>query len=241
MTENLKAVIKDVLAQPKIPARMFINGDCAHHTGERGDYANFVRLIAPIRSAGIPIDLTVGNHDHRARFLASIAEARKLPRLVPDKFVSILKTPYANWFLLDSLDVVNKTPGVLGPAQLEWLAKQLDANQDKPAIICGHHTLNDPAKPPGGGLVDGQAFLEMLAPRRQVKAYIFGHSHVWKTTEYEGIHLINLPAVAYVFKPEQPSGWVLATLGQQGLRLQLFALNKSHPANGEVKELTWRT
>lgn len=236
MTENLKAVVDEIMSLSKRPARMFIDGDCAHHTGEIADYTQFLSLIEPVRKAGIPIDLTLGNHDHRDRFITSIPGAKEHPHPVENRYVSVLQTERANWFLLDSLDHVNETPGLLGQAQLDWLAKQLDANKDRPAIICGHHTLDKNI-----GLQDADAFLAELAARKQVKAYIFGHSHQWSFAEHEGIHLINLPAVGYVFQKGQPSGWVSASLKESGLRLELSALDKTHPAHGEVKELTWRS
>ncbi|MDD5263024.1 MAG: metallophosphoesterase [Methylacidiphilales bacterium] len=236
MTENLKAVVKEILALSKRPAHMFIDGDCAHHSGELADYTQFLSLIEPARKSGMPIDLTLGNHDHREHFISSIPGAGKHPHPVENRYVSVLQTARANWFMLDSLDQVNMSPGLFGRAQLDWLAKQLDANKDKPAIICGHHTLYGK-----GSLQDTDAFLALLAPRRQVKAYIFGHSHAWAFAEHEGIHLINLPAVAYVFSKEQPNGWVHATLLESGLRLQLSALDKTHPAHGQVKEFAWRS
>jgi len=239
MTENLKAVVKEIMALPKAPARMFINGDCAYHTGEAEDYANFLSLIEPVRKSGMPVDLTLGNHDDRAHFIESIPGAKEHPHPVEDRYVTLLETDRANWFILDSLDKVNKTPGLLGQAQLDWLAKQLDAHPDKPAIICGHHTLDDPAKG-GKGIADTDTFMALITPRKQIKAYIFGHSHRWEFAQHEGIHLINLPAVSYVFAKGQPSGWVSATLEESGLRLQLSALDKSHPAHGQVKELSWR-
>lgn len=240
MTDHLKAVINEITALPKRPARMFVNGDCAHRNGELNDYASFLGLIEPVRKCGVPVDLTLGNHDHRPHFIASVPGAKEHPAPVADRYVSLLETDRANIFMLDSLDHVNHTPGLLGQAQLNWLAAQLDANPNKPAIIYGHHTLDDPVKT-GMGLQDTAAFLSLIAPRKQVKAYIFGHSHRWEFGTYEGIHLINLPAVAYVFDSMQPSGWVHATVGESGLRLQLSALDKSHPAHGEVKEFTWRS
>ncbi|MGB7933682.1 MAG: hypothetical protein WCH04_15950, partial [Gammaproteobacteria bacterium] len=52
---------------------------------------------------------------------------------VIDKHVSILETPRANWFLLDSLQRTNDLLGRLGEVQLQWLAKALDARADRPA------------------------------------------------------------------------------------------------------------
>jgi 3',5'-cyclic-AMP phosphodiesterase len=73
-----------------------------------------------------------------------------------------------------------------------------------------------------------------------VKAVLFGHTHVWKHYEHEGIHFVNLPTTAYVFKPDEPAGWVDAELSPKGIRLQLHAITPHHPKDKEVLDLTWR-
>ena len=80
----------------------------------------------------------------------------------------------------------------------------------------------------------------MLLPRRQVKALLFGHTHVWSVKQREGLHMINLPAVAYVFNPLQPCGWVDAHLGENGMNIALRCLDPMHRWNGQTHELQWR-
>jgi hypothetical protein len=239
MTDNLKSVAAELAALTERPAGVLINGDCAYLDGQRGDYTNLTALLEPIRAAGLPVTLTLGNHDHRGNFWTGVAEAKAAKRPLSDKHVAIVKTPRANWFFLDSLDKVNVTPGLIGANQLGWLTDALAKNADKPAIVCAHHNHIEPDHK--GSLKDWDALLAVLAPRRQVKAYVFGHTHNWRVLEHEsGIHLINLPPVAYVFKEGRPNGWVHASLEPDGLRLQLRALDKSHPEHGQVKELKWR-
>jgi 3',5'-cyclic AMP phosphodiesterase CpdA len=146
----------------------------------------------------------------------------------------------ANWFVLDSLDRTNSTPGVLGAEQLAWLGRALDAHADRPALVMVHHNPNT-----GGnknGLTDTDALMAVLRPRRHVQAHFYGHSHRWQIDRDEsGIHLVNLPAVAYPFAPEQPSGWVEATVLPGGLRLELRARDPRHPGHAQARELAWRT
>jgi predicted phosphodiesterase len=129
---------------------------------------------------------------------------------------------------------------MLGHEQLDWLAKSLDAHQEKPALVLVHHNpgLN------GGnmGLKDTLPFLQIIRPRKQVKAYIYGHTHHWQVTQDpSGIHFINLPPVAYVFHDGDPSGWVHTTLKQDGMRLELRSLDPNHKAHGETHDLPWRS
>ena len=45
-----------------------------------------------------------------------------------------------------------------------------------------------------------------LQRRREVKAVIFGHRHVYTLDQIDGIHLVNLPAVGYSFADGNPVG-----------------------------------
>src|SRR5205807_8770353 len=119
---------------------------------------------------------------------------------------SLVKTAKANWVILDSLDKTLATPGLLGRDQPGWLAKKLDENPKKAAIVMIHH---NPGLTGNMGLKDTAALFEVIRPRKQVKAYIYGHTHTWRVEQDDtGLHLINLPPVAYVFQDGEPSGWV---------------------------------
>ncbi|MBI3879294.1 MAG: metallophosphoesterase [Verrucomicrobia bacterium] len=239
MADNLRAVTAEVNLLAQRPAHALVNGDCALLRGEPGDYVTFVDGVKPLREAGMPLHLTLGNHDDREHFWSGITEAGGAKRPMKDRHVSMVATPRANWFLLDSLDKVNFTPGLLGENQLAWLTDSLEKNADKPAIIVGHH--NPAEADHKGGLTDSDALFAVLAPRRQVKAFIFGHTHDWRVMKHDsGIHLINLPPVAYVFNASRPNGWVHAEVLEHGLRLKLSALDKAHAEHGQVKELEWR-
>jgi Icc protein len=238
MTQHFTNVSDELLTLPTRPAGVFINGDCAFNLGEMGDYALLAELLRPLRAGQMPIHLSLGNHDNRTRFWESFREAKEAQRPVVDKNVSLLPTRRANWFILDSLETTASTPGLLGADQLLWLAKTLDANPDKPALVLVHH---NPGIAGNIGLRDTTALFEVIRPRRQVKAYFFGHTHVWRIKQDpSGIHLVNLPAVAYVFREGEPSGWVRATLEPAGMKLELHCTDPTHQANGQVVNLSWR-
>ena len=240
MVDHFNIVSKDLLACSKRPAGAFLTGDCAYSHGESGDYAMLGELLEPIRKAEIPVHLALGNHDQREHFWAAFAEEKRASRPVVDRQVSLLETPRLNWYILDSLEKTSSTPGLLGQEQLDWLSKSLAEHTDKPAVMMVHHNpgLN------GGnmGLKDTLPFLEIIRPRKQVKAYIYGHTHNWKVEQDpSGIHLINLPPVAYVFHDGYPSGWVHALISQEGMRLELRSVDPAHKAHGEIHNLQWRT
>jgi len=261
MTHNLKTVTDEILAWPQRPGRVFINGDLAFISGTKHDYAALLGLLSPLREEGLPIHLAMGNHDDRGNFWKVLRASKTVQQSLPGRQAAIVRAPEANWFVLDSLIHTLTTPGRLGEAQRAWLAGALDANTDKPALILIHH---QPALLVGGktgsgaeetaelfammaggrngsGLEDAAELLAILRPRRQVKAWFFGHTHRWGAYQDEsGIHLINLPPTAYLFDEGRPNGWVHAAVQDGGARLELRCLDHAHKDHGQVVNLAWR-
>jgi 3',5'-cyclic AMP phosphodiesterase CpdA len=240
MTDHLDAAVKGVRALASRPAGVFVNGDCALMRGLAEDYATFSSLITPLREAGLPLHLTLGNHDDREVFWTALKDARPAVPPLASRQVSIVEGARANWFLLDSLDMVNKTPGNLGDEQRAWLAKALDAHVAKPALVMVHHNPNPKASEKKTGLLDTEELLAVLLSRRHVKALFFGHTHTWRFAEQDGLHLVNLPAVAYPFLPAEVTGWVDVRLTEKGAALTLHAHDTQHAAHGKITELAWR-
>lgn len=248
MAEHLGRVVAELLVEKETLSGVVINGDCAYNDGQAGDYAILLALLDPLREAGLPVHFTLGNHDDRDHFSAAVGDfAGGGP--VEGKYCSVLETPFANWILLDSLRYVNKVEGEFGEAQLAWVARLLEAQPDKPAILVGHHypqvfredIIPGEKKIQISGLVDSEAFLATLSERRAAKAYVYGHSHTWLLKRGEdGLHQINLPPTAYVFDEARPSGWVRATVSARGMSLELRSLDRAHPRHGERHELVWR-
>jgi 3',5'-cyclic AMP phosphodiesterase CpdA len=131
----------------------------------------------------------------------------------------------------------NVTPGQLGKPQRSWLASYLDANASKNLVVFVHH---DPDADSDNGLVDAEALLAILRPRRSVKALLFGHTHEYRRDQQDGLHLINLPAVGYNFSDPYPVGWVDATFSPRGGALKLHAIAGERRDDGKIAELPWR-
>src|ERR1051326_4674884 len=174
MADNFTIVSRELVALEKSPAGIFVVGDCAFNSGETADYSTVANLLEPLRKQEMPIHLTLGNHDNRERFWDVLQNEKTANRPLTDKQVALLRTPKANWFILDSLEKTLSTPGLLGEEQLHWLAKTLDENPSKPALILIHH---NPGLQENMGLKDTVLLYDILRPRKQVKAYIYGHTH----------------------------------------------------------------
>jgi 3',5'-cyclic-AMP phosphodiesterase len=240
---NLRRTIEALLDLPERPAAVVINGDLALKDGQRGDYVHFARLLAPLREAGVPVHLTMGNHDDRAVFYEVLKQERPSVPVVESKHAAVVRLAGANLFLLDSLKQTMVTQGLLGEAQRDWLARALDAEPGKPALVFAHHNPRlggDPLHYPGG-LEDSEELWSLLAARPQVKAYLHGHIHHREFYVHEGIHLLNTPATSYVAdKTTSTTGWTLLRLGASGMRVTTHTHLADHPWNGVAVDLSWR-
>jgi 3',5'-cyclic AMP phosphodiesterase CpdA len=240
MWDHLAQATREIVALPKRPVATLINGDCALARGLPDDYASVLASVQPLREAEIPVHLALGNHDHRSNFLAAIGDDDDRQSGAGDRVVSRLRLAHADVYLLDSLDKVNEVPGRLGAEQLAWLAKSLDAEADRPAVIILHHPTDLREVKDRGGLIDSEAFLDVVKPRRQVKALLYGHRHVWEARQEDGLHLVHLPATAYLFRDIDVAGWVEARITRDSMTLKLHAITPNHPQAGEIVELKWR-
>ena len=241
MWDNCAQACREILAMTPRPAAALVNGDCAYLRGLPADYETVLAGLAPLREFGLPVHLLLGNHDDRANVLAALPDTASRVANAAERYVDVLRLPNADVYLLDSLEAVNSTPGLLGAPQLAWLAELLDkAGGDRPALVMLHHQPD--ARPPEkvSGLRDTAAFLDVVRPRKQVKAVFFGHTHRWTHAAEDGLHMVNLPSTAYVFLEGQPSGWVDAHVGKKGMTLQLHAISPEHPKDKEKLELAWR-
>ncbi len=237
MTDNFVQAAKEVLQSDRKPASVFVCGDCAYLQGKADDYRVLHELVLPLREHGLPIHFALGNHDHRHRFWQVVEEGHPQPSPVLERQVAIVESPHANWFVLDSLDVTNKTPGVLGETQLKWLATALDQRTGKPALVMVHH--NPDNRPEPTGLVETKQLLDLLTARPHVKTLFFGHSHHWMIDQVKQLHLVNLPPVAYLFQEGDPNGWVEVQLNDRGATLTLRCIDKSHPLSDKQFPLKW--
>jgi 3',5'-cyclic AMP phosphodiesterase CpdA len=239
MARHFETAAREILGLAEPPDGAFILGDCALNSGEVEDYRTLLKLLEPLRNGGLPVHLALGNHDHREHFRAVLKPRGAFAKAKLRQHVAVLRTDAVNWFVLDSLERTLQTPGFLGGEQLAWLAEMLDANPKKPALVVLHHNPNDANV--SSGLKDTEQLLAILRPRRHVKAWIFGHTHTWRVeTDSSGLHLVNLPPVAYVFRQGNPSGWVHATVSNAGMRLELRCVDPGHPLHGQQVELPWR-
>ena len=230
--------MKQILALPKKPAAVIINGDLALAVGTAADYAVIRELIAPLRDAGIPTHLTLGNHDVRDIFMAAFPEMKSASALKEHRHNSLIDLPSTRLILLDTLDQSPGPSGKLGAEQIAWILAKIDEVPTKQVVLIGHHNpqVGGDTSHYKGGIVDTADFWPEIAQRPQVKAYIHGHTHEWTQAMESRIHIISTIACAYVFnKNTNATGWTSARFNAHGFQLKLNTLETDHAWNGEAK------
>ena len=221
---------KRVIALNPRPAHLIVNGDCTFSNGAAAEYKQFLRLVEPMRAAGITIHVTIGNHDNRENLWKLIPFLKKEHMGVQ---AGVIELPHTNLVLLDS------GSGTLGDKQLNWLAKQLDERADKPALIFSHfNPYDNRGVRPIKGMRDGSSLLKLLAERKHAKAYFYGHTHEWQHDRRDHLHLINQPAVSYYFGKGHAHGWVDMKLTETSAALELHCINRKHPQHGDRREIS---
>jgi len=231
---NLQEAVGQIV--PNLPDGLIITGDVARSTGKPGSYENAKELLAPVAQSR-PVHLAVGNHDNRGNFLRAFEGFTGDVEHMEGKHVVIANTGPVRMVLLDSLMFVNLFPGKLGKMQRLWLDTYLRASDDRPTLLFVHHTLNGNST----DMLDAGQLLDIIGPAAKVKAVIFGHSHACNFSTFQGIHLINLPAIGYNFRDREPVGWVEARLTAKGGEFTVRAIAGSRELNGYTRKVDWRT
>lgn len=232
--DNLKHVVAEI--QQTQPQAVLHCGDVARLKGLPEDYHAVKAVLEPL-SSRMPVAMALGNHDHRKNFLDVFAQSQTGAQNVAHKHVLVIEGPTVRVVVLDSLVEPNSTPGLLGKAQRTWLAEYLKTSSEMPTLLFVHHTLDDGDT----SLLDAPRLFEIIKPHRKVKAILYGHSHRWAYEAWEGVHLVNLPAVGYNFEDSQPVGWVETRLSAAGGAFTLHAFGGNVEKNGKTMFLPWRS
>ena len=230
MADSLSQSAREVIELNPRPANLIINGDCALSRGTEAEYKEFLRLIEPIRKAGITIHITIGNHDTREKLW------KLLPFLKKEQVgihADVLELPHANLILLDS-----GRRGTMEDKQLDWLAQQLDQRKDKPALVFAHYNpLPTRGIRPIRGMPEGRKLLKLIAERKHAKAFFHGHTHEWQQGREGAIHIIAQPSVSYYFGKGHAHGWVDMNLTETTADLELRCIDPKHKQHGEKKQI----
>ena len=229
--QNLREIVARI--ESDLPDGVVITGDLARRNGRIKAYDNLKTLLTPI-SGKRPVYLGIGNHDDRDDFFRTFARRAAEERPIENRHIVTVDAGPVRFLILDTLRHVNRTAGLLGRRQCAWLETLLYASDEKPTILCLHHT-------PRIDLLDTGRLFDIIGPMTKVKAVVYGHSHKYEFSQYKGVHLVNLPATAFSFSHQQPVGWVEARLTPRSGQFTLRAVAGDLKLAGHTETLRWRS
>jgi hypothetical protein len=128
---------------------------------------------------------------------------------------------------------VDRVAGLLGKSQRNWLTQYVAQHADKPTMLMVHHTLGDE----DGELLDASFLKTLASQNKHVQAIFYGHSHVFEIKKLDHVHLVNLPAVGYNFRDDQPVGWMSAETKSDSMTLTMHAIAGDMSSNDKRFEL----
>lgn len=217
------------------PQAALIAGDLAWDQGLPEDYAQLRGLLQPLASR-LPLCMMLGNHDNRGAFLEEFFPSRARAGAPAGKLITVVEHGPVRLILLDSLIRTDIVAGLVGKAQRCWLRHVLGTSDPRPTLVAVHHPLDDD----DDSLLDADRLLEVLRPFRQVKAILTAHDHVYRTSSFEGIHVVRLPAAGMPFDVREPVGWVEASLSAKQGVFTFHAVGENRIGDGAPRTLAWR-
>jgi 3',5'-cyclic-AMP phosphodiesterase len=232
-TAKLRAIFAAVRDLSIAPSFFVISGDLTHEGGVE-DY-RFLKSVIDEESAsfGVPVFVTLGNHDHRAPFREGyLGEA---PSEEPYYFTAMVGD--VRVIVLNS-QIAGKVDGTIDDAQLAWLREQVATRAPGGSILVLHHPPTPNTMPllKDHGLTNPDALAEVIAGS-DIAGVLSGHIHFNSIGVYAGALSVALAGSAFNLDPTTPtsmkmldsSGYSLCMLRDGKLIAQPMPMPGEHP------------
>jgi 3',5'-cyclic AMP phosphodiesterase CpdA len=193
--DNFKKCINHINNQHPDADRIVITGDLAH----KGHIEAYQNLSTYLKSISIPVDLVIGNHDHRGNFFSIFPHTYKDEEGFAQGYTD---TTIGRFIYLDTVGGTLSTPqishaGYYDKVRMEWLEKQLLSSKEQniPAyLFMHHHPRNILIKPCDIlGLQEKDEIQALFKKYNDTIHYIFfGHCHLILSGVMAGIPFSSL-------------------------------------------------
>jgi 3',5'-cyclic AMP phosphodiesterase CpdA len=191
MDENLKAVVAHINAQTPRPDVVIVSGDIT----DQGDLASAQYARSLLDVLAMPYYVVPGNHDARATLLEAFAPEHCRADL-PGFITYAVEAHDIRLIALDS-SIAHAPGGELCPARLDWLARTLAEQPDKPSLIFLHHpplkcgVLESDAD----GFIGAEAFARLVRRHENILRITCGHIHLITCAGWSGTSLSTCPSI----------------------------------------------
>ncbi|MGE3539002.1 MAG: metallophosphoesterase [Candidatus Tectimicrobiota bacterium] len=203
---KLRQAAQHIETMALAPICVIISGDLSDH-GELESYQHIHAVLAEsFGPFGVPVLLTLGNHDLRLPFrhvflhdMSTTDEA--LPWYYSRELHGI------RFIMLDS-KLPGEIHGELDAPQLAWLETELQQPAPIGHIVVVHHPSvpRGVPRPDDYLLANREDFGHILRRYPSVLGVLCGHSHVSTAAAFGGTLHVAAPATAYLFDPSLRQG-----------------------------------
>ena len=169
--ERLRACVDDVLAHHCDAGLCVLTGDLAH----RGEPAAYAGLAEQLARLPMPVYPLLGNHDHRANFVAAFPAVQR----DGDGFVqSVHRCAAGDFVFLDTLDEAAHG-GRYCDRRAAWLRARLDEAGERPVFLFMHHPpfAIGIASLDAIALMQPERFAALVDGRPNIRHLFYGHVH----------------------------------------------------------------
>ncbi len=188
---RLEACIADINAHHRDAALCIITGDLVH----RGETEAYVSLRKTLAALEIPVQLLIGNHDHRERFCEVFPETAR----DTDGFVqSYLDTEAGRLVFLDTVQHAHHT-GYYCASRRQWLRQALAEPGNKPVYAFMHHPPFNTGLPACDllGIENAHEVQTELGSCPHLRHIFFGHVHRPISGSWRGVSFTTLRATVH--------------------------------------------
>jgi len=181
------------------------------------------RLCEIIGGFGVPIAAIPGNHDRRAAFVNALAPSEIAIGEGPCLWVAVEDGP-VRLLGLDTIGANDSPDGLIGDAQLAWVADRLAGKDRRPVLVFMHHPpfrLGLPMDP--SRCHDGDDLARVLIGHRRVLGATCGHVHRTARIGWAGTIGSVCPSVAWEIPLDlAPDGEILLVRQSPAFQLHIF-------------------
>jgi 3',5'-cyclic AMP phosphodiesterase CpdA len=195
--DHLQRAVQHLANLPAPPDVVLVTGDCAD-SGSAAEYTRFRELLRPLT---MPVYVIPGNHDDRARLLASFGAQGDAPLEGFAQYV--VDAAPVRLIGLDT-NVPGQGGGYLCDVRLGWLEERLAEAPERPTVIFMHHPPFPTGLAPFDqiGLENAGALGAIVDRHPQIERIVAGHVHSAMQRRYHGTIAMTCPATAYQLLPD---------------------------------------
>lgn len=194
---HFQRAVEHLLRLPAQPDIVLVTGDCTNN-GALVEYERFQELLRPLT---MPVYVIPGNHDNRQHLLAVFGPQGDSPLA---GYVQYVVEGWPVRLVALDTNLPGQSQGALDGGRLEWLDDRLAERPTEPTLIFMHHPpfRTGLAVADGIGLLQAEAFGEVIARHPQVERIVAGHLHITMQQRFHGTVAMTCPAAGYAMLPD---------------------------------------